>query len=844
MRKLLLISLAITCHFSSFFALEKDEILFFWEQTDTSYNKILSISKAYINTDPLKALSFTEQIITNTNDPLLKAKSYVQNGIIYNFSLEKKNESSLENLFEAQTIYKGNSKLKELIFTEILIGEVYRKIGDIKRANIHFENAFNSSEKIELSKLSYLAFLAKYDLNINAEEFPYDRINDLINSFQNSNLKAFAFYIGHKRAVKNGQIDLAIQYLDNAKNVYEKNQYYIQSIDMLIKKSEIYENNNNLQLVVQLNENIYEKSKEHNYGKGLIYSCYRLTDFFESIERYKLANEYLKYLNKIKSAEGEKELAERILLAEKEKKIDLERINAKNEVKFQGYLTIMGFSIALLILGIAVYIYFAYKTKSKLAADLLLAYNKNEELKKEKDNFLAYTSHEIRTPLSAVLTASEILEETSLNLKQTKHLKTLKNSASNILFLVNDILDLAKLEKSKIELENIPFSPVDTIKTAIEILSNKAINNKVKMNFHFSEHFPEFIDGDSFRFQQIVLNLLDNAIKYTPNGLVSVKLFLVENHLLSVEVKDNGKGIEKTKLDLIFKPYTQEKSNTSRQYGGTGLGLAICDLLIKLMKGKITAESNASGSIFKFTIPFTTNENPEIKASKSVLKKLNNSKILLVEDDLVNGQLFKDMISNKSNNVKVTWVKNGVEAIESIQENKYNIVLMDLEMPLKDGYQTSLEIRSSDDDEINSLPIIAMTAHVVEDIVERCYENGINDCISKPFQIENLQKKIISLTNIEPVISENTTSINKSKYMNLFKRSFSSDIENLQKAISIKDANSVKHLLHKMKGAALTMEIIPLSKLISQMEKKKLVDLGENLETLKSIFLQNTGEKI
>ena len=224
-----------------------------------------------------------------------------------------------------------------------------------------------------------------------------------------------------------------------------------------------------------------------------------------------------------------------------------------------------------------------------------------------------------------------------------------------------------------------------------------------------------------------------------------------------------------------------------------------------------------------------------------MLKKLNNSKILLVEDDLVNGQLFKDMISNKSNNVKVTWVKNGVEAIESIQENKYNIVLMDLEMPLKDGYQTSLEIRSSDDDEIKSLPIIAMTAHVVEDVVERCYENGINDCISKPFQIENLQKKIISLTNIEPAISENTPSINKSKYMNLFKRSFSNDMENLQNAISIKDVNSVKHLLHKMKGAALTMEIIPLSNLISQMEKKKLVDLGENLENLKSIFHQNTG---
>ena len=190
-----MISLAVLWQIPPFFALEKDEILFFWEQTDTSYSKILSISKAYINKDPKKALNFTEQIITSTNDPLLKAKSYLQNGIIYTFSLEKQNESSLENLFEAQTIYKINNKLKELIFTEILIGEVYKKIGDTKRANIHFENAFNSSKKINLYNLSYLAFLAEYDLNINTKKFPNETLNNLINNFQNSGLKAYAFYI-------------------------------------------------------------------------------------------------------------------------------------------------------------------------------------------------------------------------------------------------------------------------------------------------------------------------------------------------------------------------------------------------------------------------------------------------------------------------------------------------------------------------------------------------------------------------------------------------------------------------------------------------------------------------
>ena len=209
---------------------------------------------------------------------------------------------------------------------------------------------------------------------------------------------------------------------------------------MLIKKAELFELNNDIQKVVQLNEAIYDKSIKKNYGKGLIYSCYKLSDFFESIERYDFANPYLKYINKIGMAEGEKELNQRIMLAEKEKKIDLERISAKNEDKYQGYLTMISFGAALLILALAIYIYFAYKSKSELATDLLSSYNNNEQLKKEKDDFLAYTTHEIRTPLSAVISASELLGRTNLNNAQKKHLGALKNSASNILFLVNDIL--------------------------------------------------------------------------------------------------------------------------------------------------------------------------------------------------------------------------------------------------------------------------------------------------------------------------------------------------------------------------------------------------------------------
>ena len=809
-----------------YFAIQNDTL---FNHKDTLYQNNLVLSRAYIGENPEKALIYSSEAIASTENPFLKAICYLQNGIIYNYDYGNKNESSLENLLAAKEIYKNLKKVPQLIFTEILIGEVFRKFGDNKRAEISFEEAFNSSIKINAPNLAYFAFLAKMDLNISGG-FPNQELNTLIHDLGDLNQMAYSFFLGHKRALKNGYFEYAINYLDSAHNLYEINKDYNQSIEVLITKAEIFEERENTQNVIQLNELIYQKSITYNFGKGIIHSCYKLSNFFESIDRYQLANQYLKYLNKVKAFENEKELAEKVSLAEKEKKIDLERVNAKNEVKFQGYLTLFGFGVALLILGIAIYIYFAYKTKSKLANDLLLAYNKNEQLKKEKDNFLAYTSHEIRTPLSAVLTASEILENSNLNKKQKENLLTLKSSANSILFLVNDILDLAKLEKRKIILEKISFSPLEVIKNGIKILSSKAINSNVEVNFKTHINVPNNIIGDSFRFQQIIINLLDNAIKYSPKGKVLIELNLNSQNEIEVSIIDNGKGIEKTKLEQIFKPYTQEKSNTSRQYGGTGLGLAICDQLIQLMNGVITVSSSPRGSIFKFSLPYTKAESTSMLQNKK-LKELN---ILMVEDDLVNGQLFKDMISNRDNKVIVNWAKNGIEALKIIEKIEFNIVLMDLEMPLKNGYETSLLIRNHPNEKIKKIPIIAMTAHVLDQVLEKCYDNGIDDCIAKPFQLDILQKKILSLTNVSP--SKKDKSIDKSKYIELFIKSFSSDYELLKTAVEIKNKKEIKYLLHKMKGSALTMEYTELADLLLSMEQKKLLDLDENLNAVKSTF--------
>ena len=541
-------------------------------------------------------------------------------------------------------------------------------------------------------------------------------------------------------------------------------------------------------------------------------------------------------------AEGDKELNERILLAEKEKKIDVERVKTKNELKFQGYLTFIGFGIALFILGIAIYIYFAFKTKSELANNLLLANTQKEELKKEKDDFLAYTTHEIRTPLSAVISASEILDRTELNSSQKGHLKALKSSASNILFLVNDILDLAKLEKRKILLEKIPFNPVKVIQNAISILNSKALDNNVEVKLIFGNKIPENILGDAFRFQQIIVNLLDNAIKYAPGGVTRVLVKSIKNKTIEVQVSDNGKGIEQDKLKLIFQPYAQEKTNTSRQYGGTGLGLAICDLLIQLMGGEIKVESSQLGTNFSYKIPYKIAKK-RILENKKLASPIKELKILMAEDDQLNGQLFRDLIQNTGNNVTVDWVVNGEKVLEKVASNHYDIILMDIEMPLKNGFETSSEIRKSDNTKINNVPIIAMTAHLVEDVLERCYQNGMNDCISKPFQIEMLNKKISeTIKNID--IGKSINSKNKAKYLEIFIRTFKKDFKELNQSISSDNLPLVKSKLHKMKGSSAAMEFNDIAECIAAMELKKLVNLSEDLKLLKTLFLSNTKEKL
>ena len=822
------------------FSLEKEEYLYLTSTDDSLSGSLITLSTAYINENPQRATLYNAQAINQTNKLNFKAYYLLQNSIIYNFYYSNKSDSALKNILKAQEIYKEINQIEKVILCDIIKGAIFEKIGDSKRALNEYRSAYETSKKIKLYEIAFISRLAQFDLSENtAVRFPVSEFSTLVQQIENPSIKGYAFLLINKRRNALTNIAPSTDLLDSAQNVYASAELYIQEIDVIIQKARLYEKLNNVEKVIQLNELIYQKSITHNYGNGLIFSCHKLSDFFESINEFEWANIYLRYLNQIKTAEGEKELAERVLLAEKEKKMDLERMISKNKLKFQSYLVKIGFGIAFLILAVAVYILIAYRTKSKLATDLLLAYNKNEELKKEKDNFLAYTSHEIRTPLSAVLTTSELLKKSNLNKKQNQLLDTLKNSASNILFLVNDILDLSKLEQRKISLEKKPFAPKKVISETINILKSKALANNVTIQFNSTIDDSLNINGDDFRFQQIMLNLIDNAIKFSPDGIVKVELDYSKNEKLLIKVIDNGIGINKKKIKEIFNPYSQEKTNTSRQYGGTGLGLAICDQIIRLMAGEINVVSNSKGSTFIVKIPVQIASKEVIEdeiVNKVDLKKIG---ILIVEDDELNGKLFKDLIKSQYVNANVDWVKNGIEAIERLLESSYDIILMDIEMPLKNGYETSIAIRNTANQPFKNIPIIGMTAHIIEDVVEKCYASGMNDCISKPFQLDALVNKINNLCKLETKVNSDNEFNSNEKYIKIFSTNFIDDLKKLEKCEKNNDTEGVLSLLHKIKGSSFTMGYESLGNAISQMEQKKLVDL----ELLEKLFHQSINQK-
>jgi len=632
-----------------------------------------------------KGLSYAEK----TNDNSIK--NYINNNLGNVYCFEKKQYKKGINYYKKSLEFsQKESDTSQIIFTKLNIAWAYFDIGQYKEGAPYLKFINNNYSRFENKSISVILNM------LNGMYFANSGENDKAESYF---LKAIE--LGKKEGSKS---DLSYSHQEYSKFLLKKGDY---------KKA--YEN-----LV------IYDKITEELYNEDKLKKADVAGIHLE-------LDEYKREVDKI----------------EIEKNIQAQSLK-------QSRIIVVLFIIAMIVLLMLLYtLYKNYRFKQKVNRELtianeelLVAKEKAEEASLLKTQFVSTMSHELRTPLYGVIGITNMLLDEHKELANSPHLSSLKFSARYLLSLVNDILHINKIEANRIVLEILTFNVLDEMNMVKNSLSFIAQNNNDTIKIEVDPNIPEYLIGDKLRLSQILMNLVSNALKFTKNGEVKMRASLVKvdgkSHYVEFQVEDNGIGIAHVDQEKIFEKFVQVGRNEN-DYQGTGLGLAIVKRLLTLFNSDISLESKVGvGTTFKFTIAFNHDPHKTNEIINNIKVDLSSSqifKILVVEDNKINQTVTKRII--QKNNCSCIMVDDGFQAIEMLGKENFDVVLMDINMPLMNGFETTRKIRLKG----IKTPIIALTAFAKDDIIEEAISAGMNDIMVKPFEPIKLFKVITDQIN-------------------------------------------------------------------------------------------------